>query len=332
MIIRESPDPRLRHIAVLALDGAYQSSVSTWVDAVSLAGRGVDAMFEAAHPMRTHLRLLSVNGRAAVSAARRPIEVDGGIATPETYRICHLPAFEVADESALLERLARVDDVCDWLQRQREGRALISASGAAVFVLARAGLLNDGAASVPKPLTALFRRLHPRVRVDARASVVEHRGVLSAATLAAEWQLVTRLIEGALSPHLASWLATTTGLRRDPGDHPYLSDDPVVAGAQFWLGERFAENFKISDLARDLSVSHPTLIRRFSRALGETPRDYAQRLRVEAAKRMLVTTQHPVSVIGAMVGYADARAFRTLFREHTAMTPQAYRDRGGNGS
>jgi transcriptional regulator GlxA family with amidase domain len=157
--------------------------------------------------------------------------------------------------------------------------------------------------------------------------VIEHDGIFTVSAMADEWMLVAKLVEHCLSPHMSRWLAATTGLER-VRDSSSLSDDPLVAAAQFWLGERFARRFRISELARELAVSHSTLLRRFERDLSMTPRHYAQWLRIESAKKMLLTTRRPVEQVGTMVGYADIRSFRSAFSGHVGMSPTRYRDTG----
>jgi transcriptional regulator GlxA family with amidase domain len=78
-----------------------------------------------------------------------------------------------------------------------------------------------------------------------------------------------------------------------------------------------------------LAVSQSTLLRHFARDLSMTPRHYAQLLRIESAKKMLLTTRRPVEQVGTMVGYADIRSFRGAFSGHVGMSPARYRETGG---
>jgi len=325
--MRENTKSEIRHVALIGLKGSLLSSMGTLIDGMALVARQVGQVFDPRYrqPMRTRLRLFSADGAAVTLAGGRELAVDGRLDEREFFRIVYLPAFELDPAEPLERRLRREARTIAWLRRQRAGQALISASGPAVFLLAEGGLLADGVASVPKPLIAEFRRRYPRIRVETRAAVAEHDGVFTAGALAAEWQLVARLMELAFSPQMAGWLVSVTGLRRGAADSALVSDDPLVAGAQFWLSERFAASFKITELADHLAVSHPTLIRRFNRSLGMSPRDYVQMLRVASAKRMLETTERSVYDIAMMVGYADARALRTVFREYTGKTPTEYR-------
>jgi transcriptional regulator GlxA family with amidase domain len=278
--------------------------------------------------MQSQVRLLTPTGQPVVLAGGRVLAADGDLDWPGRLQLVHVTAFQAADEESLVKVLTHEKRLLEWLRRQRAQGAVIGASATAMFVLAEAGLLDKGAAAVPGTFSACFRRRYPLVRPEKRARVVEHDGIFTVAAMADEWMLVAKLVEHCFSAHMSRWLAATTGLERIRDSSP-LSDDPLVAAAQFWLGERFARSFRICDLARELAVSHSTLLRRFQRSLSMTPRHYAQLLRIEAAKKMLLTTQRPVEQVGTMVGYADIRSFRSAFSGHVGMSPTRYRKTGG---
>ena len=312
---------------MVALPGTYLSSIGTIVDGFALVAGQIQRMFAAPYrlPMQTQVRILTTSGDRIELAGQRSLSADDDLQTRDSFQLIYLPAFDAADEASLIESLARQTLLRQWLREQRRAQALIGAAGTAVFALAEAGLLDKGIAAVPKELSALFRRRYPRIRLETRAAVAEHEGIFTAGAMTAEWQLVAKLVERTMSPYAARWLATTTGLQRTRDNSPDMSEDPLVAAAQFWLGERFAQNFRIGDMARELAVSHSTLIRRFEHSLSMTPRHYAQMLRVESAKSMLTKTNRSIDQISTMVGYADTRSFRTAFREHVGMSPTGYR-------
>jgi len=126
-----------------------------------------------------------------------------------------------------------------------------------------------------------------------------------------------------MTPQMATWLASVTG--QEPLDDELVIDDPLIADAQIWLGNRFTENVRIADLAKALSVSHQTLIRHFRRRLDTTPLGYIQRLRAQSAQRMLETTNRPIDEIARLNGYNDTRTFRAMFREQVGMSASTYR-------
>ncbi len=314
----------------MALPGSYLSSVGALTDGLALVARQVLTMFAApyATPMQTRVRLLTADGGELEFAGGRRMACDGDLQGDAAFRIVYLPAFVAGGEAELSMLLDHARPLSDWLRRQRARGAVLGASGTAVMLLAESGLLDGGKVALPDPLRAMFRRRYRRVRVDVRATLTEHHGVYACGAPAAEWSLVARLVERAISPMSAQWLAQATGMESDRRDSPASSADPLVASAQFWLAQRFAQDLKISELARTLAVSHATLLRRFERSLGMTPGDYARRLRVETAKRMLHSTQRSIEQIAAMVGYADVRAFRALFKAHTGASPTAFRQAG----
>ena len=54
-------------------------------------------------------------------------------------------------------------------------------------------------------------------------------------------------------------------------------------------------------------------------------RDYLQRLRIETAKSLLSASRKSIKTISYEVGYDDASFFARLFRQHTGLSPNQYR-------
>ncbi|HSV35083.1 MAG TPA: helix-turn-helix domain-containing protein [Ramlibacter sp.] len=308
------------------------SSVGTLFDGFSIVARHVLTQYR--RPMTTRVRLLSVDGGNLQLAGGREIASDGDLQGDALYRIVYLPAFQGGSEQGIVTLLDHAQPLLDWLRRQRTQGAVLAASGTAALLLAQSGLLDQGKAAVSKPLAAFFRGRYPQVRPYTRATVVEHAGIFTCSAPTNEWALVSRLVEETVSPISAQWLASAMGILADRRGSPRSSDDPLVASAQWWLAQRFTQSFKIAELAQALAVSHATLIRRFERGLGLTPRAYAQRLRMEAGKSLLRSTQNTIEHIAVTVGYADVRSFRTAFRAHVGLSPSAWRlaGRGSSGA
>ena len=274
------------------------------------------------------MRLLATSGSTVTLAGGRELVADGDLRTPGPFQAAHLAAIEFDGEAKLLALIDRERVLVNWLRMQYASGTILGATGVAVFMLAEAGLLDKGIAAIPRELSDIFRRRYPQVGIDMRSTVVEHRNVFTTGALATEWQLVSSLVEQVASTNAARWLAVKTGLQKTRDNSLLVVDDPLVAAAQFWLGERFAQPLRISDMARELSVSHSTLLRRFEAVLGTTPRRYVQVLRIEAAKIMLAKTNRSIDQISVMVGYADTRSFRAAFRELTGTSPTDYRASG----
>lgn len=314
---------------VIGLEDVFLSGLGSFVDAFELVRIQLRNMFSAGARMQmtTPVRVLTPDARPVQIVGGRRLIADAGLDPDERYDLIYLPAFVTGGEGPLLSRLKGAAQLCAWLHEQHRHGAIVAASGSAVFVLAQAGLLAGSTAAVSRPLMPMFRRAFPGIRINHRHSTVEHERVLTSIGLAADTQLLARLVERVTTPALARWLNTVTGLERTT--YEQLAQDDLVASAQAWLENRFAQQPLIRELARELAVSQQTLLRRFQRHFGMSPRDYVRRLRIDTACELLARTRHTVQEIGALVGYNDAHAFSKAFRQLTGTSAKRYRANNG---
>ncbi|WP_347343785.1 helix-turn-helix domain-containing protein [Mucilaginibacter sp. JRF] len=104
-------------------------------------------------------------------------------------------------------------------------------------------------------------------------------------------------------------------------------NDELVKKAQAYIENRVEEKISIEHLAADFSVGRRNFDRRFIKATGNTPTEYAQRVKIEAAKKAFETTRKTISEVMYAVGYSDPKAFREVFRRITGLSPLEYRNR-----
>ena len=78
-------------------------------------------------------------------------------------------------------------------------------------------------------------------------------------------------------------------------------------------------------MADHAALSERTLNRRFKAVTGITPIDYIQKVRVEAAKKLLEESNRTVSAIMEAVGYNDLGNFRNVFQKHSGISMNEYR-------
>jgi transcriptional regulator GlxA family with amidase domain len=76
-----------------------------------------------------------------------------------------------------------------------------------------------------------------------------------------------------------------------------------------------------------LALGRRSLERRFKKATCNTVIEYIQRVKVEAAKKDLETSRKNINEVMYNVGYNDTKAFRTIFKKTTGMTPIDYRNK-----
>lgn len=312
-------------IAVIGFEGARLTSIGLFLDAFELVRQRVAAMFEARDTigMATRVRLLAPGGEPIFLAGGRRLPVDGGL-DDAVHALIHVPDFDSDQQPAA--DTARLAQIVAWLGMQHRSGSVLSASGRGIFLLAEAGVLGQGPVALAPALASVFHRRYPGVRVDRRAPMIDRGMIVTTRGLATELRMITHLVERFTSPLMAGSLAEATALERSEGDG--LSDDPLVAAAQVWLGGHYASGARIAVLASQLAVSQQTLIRRFRAKLGTTPRDYVQMLRIRSAQNQLRQTSRPIAQIAMLVGYDDLKSFREAFRARTGMSASRYRQSG----
>src|SRR3546814_18917792 len=87
------------------------------------------------------------------------------------------------------------------------------------------------------------------------------------------------------------------------------------------------EPISLATLSREAGLSRFHLLRLFKRAYGETPLKRLTRMRIDEAKRRLVSEGHSIMEIALDCGYENAAHFSTVFRRVEGVSPRAYRQR-----
>jgi transcriptional regulator GlxA family with amidase domain len=239
----------------------------------------------------------------------------------------------------VLEHLALHREVVPWLRRLHAGGADVASVCTGAFLLGEAGLLDGRAATTHWAFQDLLARRYPRTQVQAQAILVDQGRVLTAGGATSFLNLALHLIERLFGPEIAR--ASSKMFLVDVNKAPQsayamfssqkLHEDGAILRAQALIEKSPERTPLVGRLAREVAMSPRTFARRFHESTGNTPRQYIQRVKVEAAKRALETGERIGSVAG-VVGYSDAAAFRRLFARITGLTPADYRARYGPGS
>jgi AraC-like DNA-binding protein len=98
-----------------------------------------------------------------------------------------------------------------------------------------------------------------------------------------------------------------------------------LAPAVRHLEQRFRESVPLSELVESCGLSATHIHRLFQRLLRMSPTEYLLALRLQEARRLLVTTEEPVSTIALGTGFFDQSHFTKRFRKVTGMTPTQFR-------
>ena len=103
-----------------------------------------------------------------------------------------------------------------------------------------------------------------------------------------------------------------------------------IGELQRWLPDHLADDLTVTTMARRAGMSPRSFARAFRAETGTTPAAYVEALRVEAARRLLETTDMTVAAVAAQVGLRRPETLYRAFRRRMGTTPDRYRQHFGS--
>lgn len=223
-----------------------------------------------------------------------------------------------------------------WIADAASGARRVTSVCSGVFLLAAAGLLGGRRVTTHWAREQQLRQEHPELVVDCDPIYLRDGRVWTSAGVTAGMDLALALVEDDVGREVAHAIAQEMVLfLRRPGSQSQFSvplwsaqpaTDPirtVVSAIHADPGARHA----ITDLASHAGLSPRHLQRRFTAELGIPPTTYVEEVRIEAAKRALADSDHPVETVARRYGFGTAETLRRAFHRHLNVAPSDYRDR-----
>jgi AraC-like DNA-binding protein len=100
---------------------------------------------------------------------------------------------------------------------------------------------------------------------------------------------------------------------------------PRLGRALLAILERPQEPHSLDSLAAAAGMSRSRFVYHFAAAYGQTPMGFVQSARLQAAARMLRTSDLPIKAVAAAVGYASRSHFSHAFRAEFGVDPSSFR-------
>jgi transcriptional regulator GlxA family with amidase domain len=336
-------EPRPIDVTVLFLDGGHASTAVGPLEVFRAAGVLWNTWTGQPHEPRFRVRSAAVGGRPVRPEGPCTIQADHALDEIGATDLVFVPSAGLGLEALL----ARNGPVVDFLRSARAGGAGVAAVCSGVALAAEAGLLDGRPATTHWALVDEYRARFPKAEWRPDDLVTESDGIYCGggvyASLDLALYLVEKLCDRASAVQCAKALllemprACQAGFAVLPMGARH--SDAAIHRAEQWIHGHCREELRFEALARELGMSPRNFIRRFKEATGLAPLEYLQRLRVQAARRLLEERHATVQEVSAAVGYTDVTFFRAVFRRYTGQAPGAYRRRfagltspGGAGS
>lgn len=98
----------------------------------------------------------------------------------------------------------------------------------------------------------------------------------------------------------------------------------TVRRAIIYLRENYAVPFNAAETATAVNLSQSHLRALFEKWVGESPKQFHTRCRIDQAKRLLSEQKLPISEVSLQVGFIDSRHFSRVFKQFTGVSPSQY--------
>lgn len=102
-----------------------------------------------------------------------------------------------------------------------------------------------------------------------------------------------------------------------------------IGAVKDYLDRYYRENISLNQLCFLFNTNKTTLCQQFRRAYGCTVIEYVGKLKMQQAKVMLREGRCNVSEIAWQLGFSSVHYFSRMFKQHTGVSPTAYRQTDG---
>lgn len=272
-----------------------------------------------------------------------PVTSSGGLAVQSTATI---DQFDRLDEGPLDTLVAVGGDgvfaACentrfvDWFARasRRARRTASVCSGA--FVLARAGLLDGHRAVTHWAHCERLAAEYPGITVETDPIFVREGEVWTSAGVTAGIDLALAMVEHDHGAELSRAIARQLVMFvQRPGGQAQFSAQltaqrPTRAPlreVQAWIADHLGEDLTVPALATRVGMSERNFTRVFRAETGRTPAAYVETARLEAARRLLESSDAGLATVARACGFGTVETLHRSFRRALSATPHEYRTR-----
>ncbi len=315
---------RMKHLTILVPDG--ENNLSSIVGAYKIFSRA-----NAFHKAIFQVELAGIS---------QTVDFYGGLFTARPHK--HITQIQRTDLVIIpslnhnYERATAANgELIDWIGRQYRQGADIASICTGAYLLAAAGLLDGKSCSTHWSAADQLKRLYPKVNVQPDQLITDEQGIYTNGGAYSFLNLILYLVEKYYGRETAIFCAKVFQIEIDRQSQSSFivfkgqktHNDELIKKAQAYIESRPDERISTERLAASFAIGRRNFDRRFIKATGNTPLEYAQRVKIETAKKAFETSRKTINEVMYEVGYSDLKAFREVFRNITGLSPLEYRNR-----
>lgn len=325
-------------IAILGFDGCLPSAIvglsdMFWLARQALAQRELPATrtsVRAPAPVHFEVATVSVDGKPLRDGRGRGLRVDAGLADMPGCAAVLVPGL-VGTPAGLPLQTPAIRVAGAFLRHQHAHGALVGGSCAGVFVLGESGLLDGRRCTTTWWLHHELKHRYPRSQAVWGSALLNDSRVVTAGGPLSWVDMALHAIGHLAGPEAARMAADFAVIDHTPlsqalyAPHGFVNArDPLLLHAEQQV-RNAAPGLTAAQLAQALGTSTRTLHRRLKALVGEAPKAFITRIRIETACTLLQAPGASVKRVGQQTGYDDEASFRRVFKQHIGMSPGQYR-------
>lgn len=321
----------MRHISILVPEG--DSSLSNLEATYKMFNMSNDQFRQLGKPCLFDVNLVGMTKDSKVSNGLFSITPDKTIDEVQSTDLIIIPAIHGNTEQVLESNAPFIP----WMISHYNRGAELASLCIGAFLLAKTGLLNGKQCATHWLMASDFRRMYPEVQLVDDKIITDDQGLYTSGGAYSSLNLNLYLIEKYAGRSMSVLHSKIFEIDIDrQSQSPFIifngqksHNDEAVLRAQEYIELQYSDKLSVDELAEMAATSRRSFERRFKQATNNTILEYIQRVRVESAKRNFETSRKSVSEVMFDAGYSDSKAFRSVFKRITGLTPVEYKKKYG---
>ncbi|MCC6373182.1 MAG: helix-turn-helix domain-containing protein [Bacteroidia bacterium] len=233
------------------------------------------------------------------------------------------------------DAIAKNIQLIPWINERYHQGAEVASLCVGAFLLAATGLLDGKKCSTHWGFQNEFRAMFPNVTVVDGSIITEEHRIYSSGGANSYWNLLLHLIEKYTNRETAILASKYFAVDIDRENQSAYAmfqaqknhADAEIKKAQNYIEKNIHNKISVDELANKVALGRRSFERRFKTATSNSVLEYIQRVKIESAKRSFESSRKNINQVMCDVGYTDTKAFRSIFKKVTGLTPIEYRNK-----
>jgi transcriptional regulator GlxA family with amidase domain len=274
-----------------------------------------------------------------IAEQRGPVITSSGIKLHADYGFDDLDTpvdtLMIAGAPRLLD-VMKDNKMCGFLKAMLPNVRRLASICTGALVLAESDILNGRRATTHWLFCNYLSSQYNNINVEPDKIFIRDGNIYTSGGVTAGMDLAINLVEEDWGSDIASGAARGMLIfMRRPGGQSQFSTYVLNEAKtrkdfrelQAWIVSNPNSDLSIEHLAERMAMSPRNFSRIFCQEVGLSPAKFVERVRLEAARNMLVQSDQPVEIVAIHCGYSSAEQMRRSFQRLFKITPQEYRDK-----